>query len=227
MRRAANIAGAIVFASSAVTFAAGDVNRGAQLYRQCAACHSVASGEHLTGPSLAHIWNRRAASAEDFRRYSDALKSSGLVWNAATLDKWLADPEKLVPGTSMTFPGLKDTRQRQDVIAYLRAVAEGKAEAGGGAMKGMGGQRIDLKNAPPAGQVKSVRYCADTYTIETADGSNQKVWEFNLRIKTDSSKLGPLPGKPVVLGAGMRGDRASLVFARPAEISEFIKAACP
>ena len=227
MRRAANIAGAIVFASSAVTFAAGDVNRGAQLYRQCAACHSVASGEHLTGPSLAHIWNRRAASAEDFRRYSDALKSSGLVWNAATLDKWLADPEKLVPGTSMTFPGLKDTQQRQDVIAYLRAVAEGKAQADGGAMKGMSGQRIDLKNAPPAGQVKSVRYCADTYTIETADGSAQKIWEFNLRIKTDSSKLGPLPGKPVVLGAGMRGDRASLVFARPAEISEFIKAACP
>jgi cytochrome c len=72
-----------------------------------------------------------------------------------------------------------------------------------------------------------VRYCADTYTIETADGSTQKIWEFNLRIKTDSSKLGPLPGKPVVLGAGMRGDRASLVFARPAEISEFIKAVCP
>jgi len=226
VRRAANIAGAIVFASTGLAFAAGDVNRGAQLYRQCAACHSVTPSEHLTGPSLAHIWNRRAASAEDFRRYSDALKSSGLVWNEATLDKWLADPEKLVPGTSMTFPGLKDTQQRQDVIAYLRAVAEGKAEAGG-AMKGMGGQRIDLKNAPPAGQVKSVRYCADTYTIETADGSAQKIWEFNLRIKPDSSKLGPLPGKPVVLGAGMRGDRASLVFARPAEISEFIKAACP
>ena len=50
---------------------------------------------------------------------------------------------------------------------------------------------------------------------------------FNLRLKTDSSKLGPLPGNPVVVGAGMQGDRASIVFASPKEISGFIKQSCP
>ena len=192
------------------------------------ACHSINNDEHLTGPSLAHVWNRRAASTEGFQRYSDALKSSNLTWTDATLNKWLANPAQLVPGTSMTFPGIKDPSQRQDLIAYLQAASEGKApQAEGGGMRMGGGPRLDLKTAPPEGQVTAVKYCGDTYTIDTADGKSQKIWEFNLRIKTDSSKLGPLPGKPVVLGAGMRGDRASLVFARPAEISEFIKAACP
>ena len=74
--------------------------------------------------------------------------------------------------------------------------------------------------------MRSIKHCGDAYTVETADGRKQKVWEFNLRFKTDSSKLGPSPGKPVVIGAGMQGDRASVVFASPAEISSFIKQAC-
>ena len=69
-------------------------------------------------------------------------------------------------------------------------------------------------------------YCGDTYTVVTADGKNEKLWEFNLRFKTDSSKSGPPPGAPVVMGAGMRGDRASIVFASPEEISRFVKPSC-
>lgn len=88
-------------------------------------------------------------------------------------------------------------------------------------------QKADLKTAPPAGQVRSIAHCADTYTVETADGKSDKVWEFNLRFKTDSSKLGPAPGKPVIVGAGMQGDRASIVFSSPKEISESIRQACP
>jgi cytochrome c len=210
--------------------AAGDAKRGAQLFGQCTACHSTAPGEHLTGPSLAHAWSRKAATAEGFMRYSDALKRSGIIWNAATLDKWLANPARLVPGTSMTFPGVKDAQARQDVIAYLKAVDENKAPQvakGGRGMMGMAPARLDLKNAPPAGQVRSIRYCGDTYTVETADGKTEKIWEFNLRFKTDSSRLGPASGKPTVVGAGMQGDRASIVFASPAEISEAIKQNCP
>ena len=94
-------------------------------------------------------------------------------------------------------------------------------------MMGMARQRSDLKTAPPAGQVRSIKHCGDTYTVETADGKAEKVWEFNLRFKTDSSKLGPAPGKPVVVGAGMQGDRASIVFASPREISESIQQTCP
>jgi cytochrome c len=207
----------------------GDAKRGAQAFRACAACHSVATGEHLTGPSLAKVWNRKAGEAEDFLRYSQAMKRLEATWNAPTLDKWLADPERFLPGTSMTFPGIKDERTRRDLIAYLRAVAEGKAvpgEGGAGRM-GMGRAKPDLSQAPAEARVKSIRRCKDTYTVETADGKAQKIWEFNLRFKTDSSKLGPAQGKPVVVGAGMQGDRASIVFASPKEISESIRQACP
>jgi cytochrome c len=209
--------------------AAGDAKRGAQLFGQCMACHSIQPGEHQTGPSLAHVWNHKAGAVEGFVRYSDALKGAGITWNEATLDKWLANSGQMVPGTSMTFPGIKERQARQDVIAYLKAVDQNKAPpaAKGGGMMGMARQRTDLKKAPPAGQVRSIKYCGDTYTVETADGKSEKVWEFNLRFKTDSSPLGPAPGKPVAVGAGMQGDRASVVFASPKEISESIRQACP
>jgi len=77
--------------------AAGDPKRGAQVFQACMACHSVKPGEHLTGPSLAHIWNRKAGTGEGFLRYSDALKRTDIVWSEATLDKWLSDSAQLVP----------------------------------------------------------------------------------------------------------------------------------
>lgn len=202
----------------------GDPGRGAMVFRQCVACHSTVPGEQLTGPSLAHVWKRKAGTAKGFDRYSDALKHSNIVWDAASLDKWLADPQAFVHGTSMTFPGLKDARARQDVIAYLKALSEKKAEPS--PTGGLGGRKPDLHKAPPGAQVRSITYCGDAYTVETADGRRRKMWEFNLRFKTDSSKLGPDPGKPVALPAGMQGDRASVVFASPAEISSFIKQKC-
>lgn len=210
--------------------AAGDATRGAQLFRQCAACHSTSPGEHLTGPSLAHVAGHKAGTVQGFSRYSDALKRSGVTWSDAALDKWLANPVQFIPGNAMTFPGLRDAQARQDLIAYLKAVNENKApqrESAGNMMGMMQSSRPDLKTAPPEGRVTAIRYCGDTYTIDTADGSTQKVWEFNLRFKSDSSKLGPLPGKPVVVGAGMQGDRASIIFASPKEISDAIKPACP
>ena len=221
------IAVALALASS-VAFAAGDAKRGAQLFRQCAVCHSVQQGEHMTGPSLAHVWNQKAGTAAGFMRYSDALKRSGLTWTEAKLDAWLAGPEKAVPGNAMTFPGVRDAQARQDLIAYLKAVDANKAPPakGGGGMMGMARAKADLKNAPPGGQVRSITYCGDTYTVETADGKVEKVWEFNLRFKSDSSKLGPNPGHPVVIGAGMQGDRASIVFASPKEISSTIRQSC-
>jgi cytochrome c len=211
---------------SELAFGAGDPKRGAQVFQACAACHSVERGEHLTGPSLSGILGRKAGTAEGFLRYSDAMKRSGVVWSEANLDKWLADPSQFVVGTSMTFAGLQKSKDREDLIAYLKAVSEGSAPAGSGRAR-MGGGRANLKNAPPPGQVASISHCGDTYTVTTADGKTDKVWEFNLRFKTDSSRLGPPPGKPVVVGAGMQGDRASVVFASPKEISEFIKPSCP
>lgn len=225
--------GAVVLAClSGVTMGAGagDPKRGAQLFGQCMTCHSVNEGEHMTGPSLAHVWNRKAGTAEGFMRYSDALKHSGVKWEESTLDKWLSDPARFVPGNSMTVPGIKEAKDRADLITYMKAVNENKAppaQPQGRGMMGMRSERLDLKSAPPAGQVRSIKYCGDTYTVETADGKAEKIWEFNLRFKSDSSKRGPLPGKPVVVGAGMRGDRASIIFAAPGEISRFIHPSCP
>ncbi len=221
-----------VFISSSPAGAAGDAARGAALFRQCAACHSTREGEQLTGPSLANVWQRKGGSVVDFQRYSDAMQRADVVWNAMTLDKWLADPEALIPGTSMTFPGLRDSNARQDLITYLKAISEGKAptvarRGGGGMMMNMQSAHTDLKAAPAEGQVTAIKHCADTYTVTTADGKKNKVWEFNLRFKTDSSRLGPNPGEPVIVGAGMQGDRASVVFAAPGEISGFVTEGCP
>ena len=219
----------VLVASSSVAVAQGDVQRGVNVFQQCAACHSIVPDEQMTGPSLAKVWHRKAGTEKGFRRYSEALQHANVVWNETTLDKWLTNPDKFLPGTTMTFTGLRDARARADVIAYLKAVSEGKAPPAasrGGGMMGMQSARIDLKAAPAEAQVTAVAHCNDTYTISTADDKVNKVWEFNLRIKTDSSRFGPRPGKPVIVGSGMQGDRASLVFASPAEISRFITESC-
>ena len=209
---------------------AADVQEGAKAFGACAACHSLQPGRHMTGPSLADLWERKAGTAAGFPRYSEALKSSGVTWNAETLDAWLADPRAFIPNNRMTFPGIADAKARADLIAYLQAAGNGQAESGGGdGMMGgmMSGEVPSLKQMTPDQQVTSISYCGDTYSVTTGTGETQQFWERNLRLKTDSSAEGPPKGKPALLGAGMMGDRASVIFADPAEISAFIKAKCP
>lgn len=211
---------ALALFAAALPAAGADIRDGARVFRACAACHSLQPGVHLTGPSLARVWGRKAGTAAGFERYSNALARSGITWDRQSLDKWLANPEALVPGNAMNFPGIANASARADLVAYLKAVSEGKASAP------RADARPDLKSAPPEGRVTAIGHCGDTYTIETADGQTSRIWEYNLRLKTDSSPRGPSPGKPVVLGAGMRGDRASVVFASPAEISRAIRETC-
>jgi cytochrome c len=203
----------------AAAHAAGDVQQGAKAARACMACHSFAPGRHLTGPSLAGVWGRKAGTAEGFGRYSDALKNSGIVWNEKNLDAWLKNPAALVPGNAMAFPGIPQERTRADLLAYLKAVSDGSVKASGGGLP-------SLKRAGPADQVTGIRYCGDAYHVTTGDGKSSTIWEFNLRFKTDGSAAGPPPGKPVIVGSGMRGDRASIVFSRPEEISSFVRREC-
>ena len=198
----------------------GDAARGAAVFKICAACHSTEPGRHLTGPSLANLFGRKAGTAENFLRYSDALKRSGPVWNEQTLDAWLRDPDRFIPGNDMAFPGVKDDKARRDVIAYLKAV-----DSVPGAQRA-GPRMPNLNNAMPDDIVKTIRHCGDTYFVTTEDGKMHKIWEFNLRFKTDTADSGPNPGKPVLMGVGMRGDRAVVVFASPDEISRFIRQVC-
>ena len=81
------------------------------------------AGKNMLGPSLAGIRGRKAG-AEPGYNYSAAMKQSGLVWDGKTLDAYLADPQKLIPGNKMPFPGLKTDHDRADVIAYLAAGAQ-------------------------------------------------------------------------------------------------------
>ncbi|MEZ5530883.1 MAG: cytochrome c family protein [Steroidobacteraceae bacterium] len=109
-----------VFAADAATTEA-QLKRGRLLFTQCQACHQVKPGApSLLGPNLAGIMGRKAASAPGFK-YSSALAKSGLTWNAATLDKWLARPSTLVPGNTMAFAGLPKAEDRAAVIAWLAA----------------------------------------------------------------------------------------------------------
>lgn len=99
--------------------ATGDPKAGKVVFIQCAACHSLEPDENKQGPSLAGLFGRKAGTVEDFN-YSDANKKSGIVWDEAILRKYLPDPQSVVPGTKMTFAGLKDPKQVEDMIAYLK-----------------------------------------------------------------------------------------------------------
>ena len=90
-------------------------------FGQCAACHSVEPGMNGVGPSLAGVVGRKAGSASGFA-YSEANKASGLTWDEKTLDTYLTNPMKMVPGTKMTFAGLPDPAQRKAVIDYLKTL---------------------------------------------------------------------------------------------------------
>jgi cytochrome c len=75
-------------------------------------------------------------------------------------------------------------------------------------------------------RVQAIRYCHDTYKVTTADGKKHDFWERNLRFKTDSSEDGPEKSAPAIVDSGMLGDRASVIFATPEEISGFITHQC-
>jgi cytochrome c len=215
------ISGSLIWNSGQA--AQGNPQRGAQVFRACMACHSLVSDRNMTGPSLAALWGRKAGSLKSFPRYSDALKSSGVVWDAKTLDEWLKNPQAFIPGNEMTFPGIPNDRQRADLIAFLE-VNTRPGSSPSAAERGR--PPMNLKTLSATQQVKSIRYCGDTYTVTTLAGRVLKFWEFNLRFKTDSSANGPPKDKPALLHGGMMGDRAFVVFASPADISGFIKPAC-
>jgi cytochrome c len=98
---------------------AQDAAAGAKVFKtQCAICHEVAEGKNLVGPSLFGVVGRQAGQASGFK-YSPANKESGLTWDAATLDRYLTEPQAVVPKTIMPYPGLKDAEKRSNLIAYL------------------------------------------------------------------------------------------------------------
>ncbi len=222
-----------LWGTSSLASETGDPAKGQEVYRACAACHSLAPGRHMTGPSLAGIWGRKAGTVEGFTRYSKAFKQADIIWDEHSLDAWLANPRGYLPGNRMTFRGLPDETQRRNLIAFLRSVSEKEgpspdqqAESKSEGMMSQG-RMLNLKALEANNRITSISHCGDTYTVTAETDEAYEFWEFNLRFKTDGSENGPMAGHPVIISASMRGDRAFVIFAAPTEISPFIKSECP
>ena len=110
------------FIAAAGSASAADAGRGEKLFVECASCHSIEKGVDGVGPSLFGLFQRKAGEVADFR-YSPALKRSGITWTPQTLDQYLADPQKSVPGNRMPYSGMPDAGARADLIAYLQKVS--------------------------------------------------------------------------------------------------------
>ena len=100
-------------------FADGDAARGEKKFGDCAACHKLEAGANNVGPSLHGIFGRKAAEIADFR-YSPAIKRSAIVWTPEMIDKFISDPQGLVPGNRMPYAGMASAGDRADLIAYLQ-----------------------------------------------------------------------------------------------------------
>ncbi len=122
--RALGLAMVLIVGTAGAAMAAGDVDKGAKLYKRCKACHTLdEGGKNKVGPNLFGIFGREAGTLEGFK-FSKAMKASDVVWDEATLDQFLTKPKKFIPKTKMGFPGLKKENQRADIIAYLMKMTQ-------------------------------------------------------------------------------------------------------
>lgn len=116
------------WAAAASAQDAGDPEAGQKVFRKCAACHSLdPSGKSKVGPDLYGVIGRTTGTLEGFS-YSDAMVQAGAdghVWTEEEISKFLESPKTVVPGTKMTFVGLKKPEERADVIAYIKQVSAG------------------------------------------------------------------------------------------------------
>lgn len=103
--------------------AEGDPARGEAKFQECAACHKLEAGVNNVGPSLHGVIGRKAGEIADFR-YSPAIKRSGITWTPEAINKFITDPQAMVPANRMPYAGLADPAARADLIAYLQKASK-------------------------------------------------------------------------------------------------------
>ncbi|MES2855912.1 MAG: hypothetical protein V4692_08610 [Bdellovibrionota bacterium] len=215
--------------SSIITPPFTGAKEGGAVYRTCFYCHSLKPGVHLTGPSLANLWGKKAGQVEGFELYSNALKKSGIVWNEKSLKAFVANPAAKVPGTTMTFAGVKHSVSVDGMVDFLK-IAMGPqgyskvieqdlatAELADGQLP------RDLSKPSEKDRVVEIIHCGKYYSITTADKKRTRHWELNLEFKVNSGERGPVAGKPVRYETGSMGDRYAIVFHGADEIGKMIK----
>ena len=116
---------AALLASLPAPYNTGDVANGKVQFNKCLSCHTVVKdGPVMTGPNLYGIFGEKAGVRPGFA-FSPQMKAAGFTWDAAKMDTWITNPTQMMPGTKMTFVGLKDPKQRIDVIAYVKVASSG------------------------------------------------------------------------------------------------------
>jgi len=163
-------------AKVAATAVEGDAVHGRQVFKKCQACHSIQPGKNLLGPSLAGIVGTKAGEVANYS-FSTAMQQSGIIWTPEKLDAYLQDPQKVVPGNKMPFPGLKTDSDRTDVIAFLASSAEAApataASAQAPAASATAPAPVNHAPAPQAAPRPVTAYLSDAkYTLRSgiADG---------------------------------------------------------
>lgn len=123
MKRALLVAGFLLVVPCAVTVArAQDAEEGKKVFKSiCNLCHENIKNKNRVGPSLFGVVGRHSGLIPGFA-YSDANKNSGITWTEDVLFNYVEDPQKMVPGTKMTYTGLKDLQKRRDLMAYLKTL---------------------------------------------------------------------------------------------------------
>lgn len=140
------LAAAAAFAFS-MPAQAQDATKGQAVFKKCAQCHAV-DGKNKVGPHLDGVIGRKAGTVPGFT-YSEAMKAHG-PWDEASLDAYLEDPRKVVKGTKMIFPGIKNPQERKDVIAYLKTLGGGAAAPAAGAAPAAPAAPAPAAGAAPA-----------------------------------------------------------------------------
>jgi len=108
-----------ILAALGEPYISANIENGARLWRRCQSCHTVGEGDrHMVGPNLHNMFGSQAGTAEGFR-YSAALEEAGFIWSPQELDEWLANPRTYLPGNRMSFAGLRNESDRNDLIAWL------------------------------------------------------------------------------------------------------------